>query len=66
MMWTIGAIGFVIALALTVAVHELEHLVAAKKVGLGVPQYFVASRRWTNAHRFHGLNQDSSGTDQED
>lgn len=41
MMWTLGAVGFVLALLWTIAIHELGHLVAAKKFGLHVPKYFV-------------------------
>lgn len=41
MMWLTGALLFVLALMVTIALHELGHLAAAKKFKLAVPEYFV-------------------------
>lgn len=41
MMWTLGAVGFVLALMVTIAIHEFGHLLAAKTFKLEVPQYFI-------------------------
>lgn len=41
MMWTLGAVGFFIALMLTIAIHEFGHLLAAKAFRLEVPKYFI-------------------------
>ena len=40
-LWLLGVVGFVIALAATIAVHEWGHLFAAKKFKLDVPEYSV-------------------------
>ena len=41
MLYLLGVLLAVIGIALSIALHEIGHLVPAKKFGLRVPQYMV-------------------------
>ena len=40
-MFLVGVLVLIIGLLIAVALHELGHLIPAKKFGVKVPQYFV-------------------------
>ena len=41
LMYTLGVVLFVVGVAVSIGLHELGHLVPAKKFGVKVTQYFV-------------------------
>ena len=45
LMYTLGVIGFVLGLAASIGLHELGHMVPAKRFGVKVTQYFVGFGR---------------------
>lgn len=39
--WTLGVLGFILVLMVSVAIHEAGHMVVAKRLGVSVPKFFV-------------------------
>ncbi|HSF37393.1 MAG TPA: site-2 protease family protein, partial [Nocardioides sp.] len=41
LLYTLGVVAFVVAILVSIGLHEFGHLVPAKKFGCKVPQWFI-------------------------
>lgn len=53
-LWALGALGFVLVLLVSVALHELGHLSVAKAFKLKVPEYFVGFGKTLYSRKING------------